>query len=523
MAKVDKKIIPDKTAKPNFGLFSSSPKKIQATHTEELVIALCGPIGSPIPNVSKIIKQLLESRFDYKCNIIKLSKIIEKYASPEKYESSFDRIKKLIAQGDKLRLDNANSILADLAIFDIASDRETEMKSSKEAVFTSRRVCHIVDSIKNQEELEALKLVYRDMLYFIGVFSPLSTRIENLKEQGIPLPKIYELIDQDSGEEFDYGQTVRNTFPLADFFLRVDSDSEPPIKLKLERFFDIIFGIEIYTPTFGETAMHLAASASGNSACLSRQVGAALTDKHGKLISVGWNDVPKSGGNLYQYSHDDDPLSKEDKRCMHMLGGQCFNDSEKNKISNDILSELTKENLIDTANRSDIAKILNSSKIGDLIEFSRAIHAEMHAIIIGSQSSGERVIDGKLYCTTYPCHSCARHIIAAGINEVYYIEPYRKSLAVRLHKDDITEDETDKNKVRILLFDGIAPSCYSKLFKMKTDSRKNSVGKRPVVNPKKAFPIYEVTLESLPALEKIVLENLQKSILFKDLGESHEK
>ena len=75
----------------------------------------------------------------------------------------------------------------------------------------------------------------------------------------------------------------------------------------------------------------------------------------------------------------------------------------------------------------------------------------MHAIISGSQLSGSKMINGKLFCTTYPCHNCARHIIVAGIKEVYYIEPYVKSLCLTLHDDAITEDENSTEKVRILI------------------------------------------------------------------------
>lgn len=42
--------------------------------------------------------------------------------------------------------------------------------------------------------------------------------------------------------------------------------------------------------------MYSAYAASLQSACLSRQVGAALLDDEGNLLAVGKNDVPKSGG-----------------------------------------------------------------------------------------------------------------------------------------------------------------------------------------------------------------------------------
>src|SRR3989304_5660058 len=144
------------------------------------------------------------------------------------------------------------------------------------------------------------------------------------------LAQVYQLIDRDSGEEIDHGQTVRETFPLADFFLRVDSDSDQPIKTKLNRFLNIIFGIEI---------------------------------------------------------------------CTYINGGKCFNDSMKSQISEDIVKDLIEANLIEKNKLSETVLAIQNSKIKDLIEFSRSIHAEMHAIIIGSQIAGNRIREGKLYCT----------------------------------------------------------------------------------------------------------------------------
>ena len=132
------------------------------------------------------------------------------------------------------------------------------------------------------------------------------------------------------------------------------------------------------------------------------------------------------------------------------------------------------EGIVDPAKKDDVnARLRRSSEVRGLIEFSRAVHAEMHAILNAGHSSGTRVRGGKLYVTTYPCHSCARHIIAAGIKEVRFIEPYRKSLATRLHADAITESESDKHKVRIVPFDGVAPARYLDLFSEGPRGRKD--------------------------------------------------
>jgi deoxycytidylate deaminase len=498
---------------PSLVSVTSTREKLQTTFSSELVIALCGPIGSPIHAVADKLKAILDSDFGYQqCEIIRLSDFIKKYCPGEVPEDEHGKIKELIRLGDVLRQTKGPSVLVELAIgTKITKDREARKVAAEATSYKPARVCHIIDSVKNQEELELLRKVYRDMLYFVGVFSPTEIRKKNLENRGMSPPQIYELIDRDSGEEVDHGQTVRDTFPQADFFLRIDADTDTQITDRVTRFLHIIQGTKVITPTKAEKAMYAAASAAGNSACLSRQVGASITDENGDILSTGWNDVPKFGGNLY--GNDGDKTSGEDNRCWNLEGGVCFNDREKKLTAEVVVSDLIEAGLIDRTNKATaIQRVSNSSKLRNLIEFSRSVHAESLAIITGSQTAGERVKGGKLYCTTYPCHACARLIIAAGIKEVYYIEPYRKSLAIKLHSDAISESETDVTKVRILPYDGVAPNKYLKLFREVPGARKEN-GKLIKVNPKDAYPRFDNSLESLPALEALVVRSLEEKEL----------
>jgi deoxycytidylate deaminase len=374
------------------------PKKgIASTRTSELVIALCGPIGSPLHKVADTIKGSLQTDFGYEiCDIIRLSQIIQDHSEEsEKVDagSQYDRVKKLIGLGDRMRARYGSSVLAELAISKVAIERERSRSSNGDERHQPRRVCHILDSIKNQEELEILKSVYGDMLYFFGVFSPLPARVKSLERQGMSTAQIYDLIDQDSGEEFAHGQTVRDTFPEADFFLRIDSDTDTQIKARVERFLHIILGTKLTTPANSETAMYLAASAAGNSACLSRQVGAALTDANGEVIAIGWNDVPKFGGNLYVFDPKGDPNGEKDKRCWNLEGGTCFNDREKRTIAELLVEGLAAEGLLE---RKDtlraITHIVTKSKVRDLIEFSRMQRCMRYCLavrLLESVSKGE--------------------------------------------------------------------------------------------------------------------------------------
>jgi deoxycytidylate deaminase len=489
---------------------------ISKTITPEIVIALCGPMGTPLHDVAKTFKELLQGT-DYNygmVNIIRLSDDIRLHKNLGDEKS----ICRLIEAGNELRAKHGNEILARFAVRRITLEREKAQEAFEEAEASELvedgaatipkvtvRYCHIIDSIKHIDELKLLRSVYGDMLHVVGVYSPIELRIARLERAKGPEDHIHDLIDRDSGEEIDHGQRVEDTFPQADFFLRVDKTTDTHRKGRVRRFLDLMLGTVIATPTLNERAMYAAFSAARNSACLSRQVGASITSSDGEILATGWNDVPKAFGGLYQTeSYGSSP--DEDRRCWNLDGGLCSNDQEKRLISNAIVDLLAKEGLIDEAKRDDVYKIIRKkSQLKSLIEFSRAVHAEMHALLSAGATDGGKIRGGKLFVTTYPCHSCARHIVAAGVKEVYFLEPYRKSLATKLHEDAITENENEMEKVRVMPFDGVAPARFLRFFSAHPKGRKDSDG---IMHTREAHPVASVTMEAIPTLESLIVQSL---------------
>lgn len=563
--KVVKKAIPKKEVVVPAYKGEKLVTKIKNEYSAEAIFALCGPIGSPIHEVAEELREILVTKYGYtECKIIRLGASIQMLGASIDGKINFpskrsDNILRKIDVANNLRKKFGASFLAEFAIdeirkhrLSISKDPSVEIKDVvrfdeknpnnvpglEQLIPTkkiNKKVAYIIDSIKNQEELDVLKLVYRDLLYFIGVFSPLKDRIQSLTQE-LQLNNghaVSEFIDLDSGEE-KHGITVRDTFPKADFFIRIHNQNFRQISTKLERFLDLIFEKKIVVPTPKETAMYMAFSAAKNSACLSRQVGAALTDSEGEMISVGWNDVPKFGGDLYKSTLTDySNVNKTDHRCMNIRSGYCFNDEEKNLMVDLIYSELMKNNLLVSGNKADMLELQNQfpeedrdklvdiekmtkyvlkkkTRIRSLVEFSRSIHAEMHAIIIGSQSAGNKVRGGKLFITTYPCHNCARHVIVAGVTDIYYIEPYTKSLTTKLHFDSITEDENEPNKVRLLLYEGVGPTRYQELFEMSQQRKQDGTGKMMIKSKWEGKPKTSITLQSIPEMEKLVAKHFEE-------------
>jgi deoxycytidylate deaminase len=131
--------------------------------------------------------------------------------------------------------------------------------------------------------------------------------------------------------------------------------------------------------------MYLAKSVSLRSSDLSRQVGASIFVSTGEVISLGSNEVPRSGGGTY--------WSGEAQDHRDVVEGHDPNEMRKVEVLVDIVDRLRRgghleEALCSLGDSYVITKHLleenaehavADSKIMDLIEFGRAIHAEMSA------------------------------------------------------------------------------------------------------------------------------------------------
>jgi deoxycytidylate deaminase len=261
------------------------------------------------------------------------------------------------------------------------------------------------------------------------------------------------------------------------------SNSHWKINDEISRLIKIVSGREIVRPSVSETAMHAATAAAMRSACLSRQVGAALLDRSGNLLSTGANEVPKAGGGVYGDSFTADA---EDHRCAfrRLPDGRrpyCSNNVKQNEIVDKIVAAVTELDSLDGMRKATIKLQLRESGIGDLIEFSRAVHAEMDALLSAGRT-GAGTVGTRLFVTTFPCHYCARHIVSAGIDEVQYIEPYPKSKAWELHRDSIALDPVGwvppsegGTKTLFRPFVGVSPRLYRRAF-LKQSELKNAAG-----------------------------------------------
>lgn len=424
----------------------------------ELVIGIVSAVGTEYRRVTDPLTDRLRG-FGYEVSEVRVSSCLSGFSG----EAEYSRIKHYMQAGDKLREESENNAILAAGVTKKISELRTP---------ASEKRAYIINSLKHPREVEFLRKVYGDGLYLIGIHADEKRRHQHLTDdKGMTQAQANELIRIDEDESVDHGQKTRDTYHLADFFLNLGSNNDQ-VKNHLQRFLELIFSHPYKNPTFDEFAMFMAFNSSVRSGDLSRQVGAVIS-REKQIIATGANDAPKSGGGLYWAEVDEVSGKIEDD----LDGKDYMREGDSNKqaqaeIIGDIAKSLLEKGLVDGQNELDLNKVLKDSKISDLTEFGRVVHAEMDALLSCGRA-GIPTTGSTLYCTTFPCHNCAKHIIASGVSRVVYVEPYPKSRALDFHSESIhlkSELETKASDPNQLVsfepFIGVGPRCFLDLFSM---------------------------------------------------------
>lgn len=491
----------------------------------ELIFGMIAPIGVDLDLVIDVLDHTLQE-MNYDTCQIHLTRLMREIPTDISIADApvIKSYKDRIAYADKVCSLLGKDALAFLAVSAIRSFRSKEReKESAEKRGRNKLVAgetnedaplphqaYIVRQLKRPEEVSLLRGVYGKQFVLVSAYAPQETRERRIAElerqsRGGLVSEVeatnlaHSLVMQDAKEALDeYGQNVRDAFPLGDVF--IDATSRRKCEETIRRFINLFFGSNEVTPTHDEYGMYLAKSVSLRSSDLSRQVGAAIFRRSGEVVTLGCNEVPKAGGGTY--------WSGEPNDSRDIMQGRDPNETHKVEVLVDILDRLKKgghlsEKLQAMTDTYEIGKLLleersehavADSRIMDLLEFGRIIHAEMSAICDASRK-GVSIEGATLYTTAFPCHLCAKHIVAAGIQRVIYLEPYPKSYASALHRDSIAvDDDGTTDKVRFDAFIGVSPFRYRDLFEK--GKRKYSGGLAQKWNRGERRPMIEVYFPS---------------------------
>jgi deoxycytidylate deaminase len=512
----------------------------------ELFFGLVAPLGVKTGAIETALRTALRDA-DYTLGpTIKISKWLEK---PENISwllpsvtvaadvSALSRKVNLMDAGDALRerwnakndQRNGGDAGAYVAISEILSWRT---RLSEKGVLDESGVvpiparAYLIDSLKHPDEVDRLRRTYGPAFISIGVYAPPDSRKDALESELHPdeLSSLVDDLMKRDEKDVKLGQRVADAFFATDFIVDVTRDPKE-LKTSFCRLIRLLFGDLHITPEQDEYGMFLARAAQVRTGSLARQIGAAALRDDGTVASLGTNEVAKAitGG---QYWPSDDGQKGRDKD--YIIPG-----TEKVRDTSDWWRDKMLSNVIETLHASSYfghllddldekgrfnrlvvdpeTQVLGKSLIYQDIDYVRAVHAEAAAIIDAGRH-GTSLHGTTMYATTFPCHECARHIVAAGIKEVVYLEPYPKS-GVRIMFNDsisvdpITSDLTvplnQRTKMIFRTFVGVAPARYLEFFTVGNRDRKER-GEPVMVDIKitePVLPYYTPSTEAISSAE----------------------
>lgn len=309
----------------------------------------------------------------------------------------------------------------------IKAIRETRKTENNGSVFIA------IDAIRNP--LEAL--FFRDRysaFYLASVNTPNEVRIQRLQKSRINLTS-YQIENLDSKEyasklskkEKFISQDIKKCIEISDIHLnnpQIGENDFSVLKKQIAWYLALIMHPGLVTPTPLERCMQVAYGAKLNSGCISRQVGAVITDINYSVKAIGWNNTPE--GQVPCLLRNVEDLIRHDDK-------QAFSNYENNDL--DFREVITATYPDSCKTNRDVAlagrnisfcfKDIKNSIDGDQNQVhTRSLHAEENAFLQLAKYGGEGIKGGILFTTASPCELCAKKAYQLGITKIVYIDPY---------------------------------------------------------------------------------------------------
>lgn len=223
-------------------------------------------------------------------------------------------------------------------------------------------------------------------------------------------------------------QNIQSCIASSDIFIvnngKFNSDNYLELHWQIVKYISLIMHPGLITPSLDEKMMQVAYTAKLNSGCLSRQVGASITNENGSLKAIGWNSVPEGQTpcllrNIDELNCNTNSLS--------------FSTYEKSKEFRIYIKDITLINSENGLNQAFCFKSIYTknkkdengklTEIGNQVH-TRSLHAEENAFMQLAKYGSEGIKGGTLYSTASPCELCSKKSYQLGIKRVVYIDPY---------------------------------------------------------------------------------------------------
>lgn len=340
----------------------------------------------------------------------------------------------------------------------------------------------IIDSLKNSLELMYFKEKY-SAFYMVAVNKSEEERKKYISDKLINIlekktidnhfKETLKLGDSEyDGTDFSKGEfaypDIENCIQKSEYHLFFsESDRKFDINRQLIKFISLIHQPGIITPSGIERCMQVAYNAKLNSGCISRQVGAVVTDANFSIKSIGWNDVaehqlPCNLRSVKDLISGENPSHFSD----YEKDGGKFIKGEETRTFKELVSldfEELKNNEKDLGGRtcSFCFKSHQNAYEGEKNQVhTRSLHAEENAMMQVVKNGGLGLKYGNLFTTASPCELCSKKAFQLGIKNIFYIDPYPGIATKHILKSGIDS----KNNPELLMFQGAVGKTFHKLY-----------------------------------------------------------
>jgi deoxycytidylate deaminase/dephospho-CoA kinase len=288
----------------------------------------------------------------------------------------------------------------------------------------------VIDAIRNPFEATYFHQRYSNF-FLVSINTPNDARLGHLRgSHKFSEDQIRSLDDKEyperlSGKDNFISQNIQKCIELSDIHI-TNPHREPydhnDLSSQLLWYVSLILHPGLVPPTSIERGMQIAYSAKLNSGCISRQVGAVITDENYSIKAVGWNNTPEgqtpcvlrnarsilNGGEKSTYS----AYERTDKK-FHEVMVSTFTDV------------VTKSDVLKGRNVSYCFKEIQNKIDGEKNQVhTRSLHAEENAFLQIAKYGGQGIKNGILFTTASPCELCSKKAYQLGIKEIIFIDPY---------------------------------------------------------------------------------------------------
>lgn len=327
----------------------------------------------------------------------------------------------------------------------------------------------VIDAIRNPYEV----MYFRERFaafYLLAVSANEITRNQNLFTKKFNAEEVKAIDDKEcpdssKGIEIAYfEQDIQKCIELADIFIHNDGtpiEQNNTLKKQILQYVSLMMHPGLVPPTPIERMMQIAHVTKLNSGCLSRQVGACITDEFFSLKAIGWNTVPEGQTpcSLCDFSDlvkrcDENAYSeyelnnKEFRYHLEKLDSkyrECFNKGHS------LLRGIPFGFCF-----KDIYMWLKNDKNQ---VHTRSLHAEENAFLQLAKYGSQGIKGGKLFTTASPCELCSKKAYQLGIKEIYYIDIYPGISFSHIISNGIRE-----KRPQFIYFQGAIGRAYDSLY-----------------------------------------------------------